>query len=405
MEKTFKNYLLYTLLGFASASIMTILSHARLTYIAPYIFIASFVFLFSLAFDENKTKGLIISSLVGAFIITFPFLSMNFGASFDGHNPMNVRYIEFIFFSLPSFAFMVHCFHYAYHKTDCYKLDYRYLFEAVWNTIPMLFVAGLFANITNALISSASMGFKTINSHFIETYYTSNVDVLFILNSTFFFVGLSIAKIHDKITLNLRFVLLRMLNFLLPLLIITTFTYTVMFCLFHGSNLFTTQVISGSSILASLALLGIIFFNAYYQDGEDKAPLPMAISIIFKVYRLLLFVMATYSAIQLFVTYSPHIPANIELYVLLLMLFPLVYAIGVFFHSNLERTIITNGNMLIALLYLIALVVLYHPFQSYERPFIFTKETLTIQSSSAPSMKANSNVNKKIEKTQPSSIP
>lgn len=374
MEKTLKTYSLYTLIGLVSASIMTVLSHAHIGYAAPYIFIASLAFIFALAYDERHSKRLVISSVVTAFIITFPFLSMNFNGDINGHGIL-ARYMEFIFFSLPSFAFMLHCFHYAYHKTGDYRLDYRYLFEAVWNTIPMLFVAGLFANITNALIIFASLGFKTLNNDFIEHYYTHNMDVLFILNSVFFFVGLSIAKIHDKITLNLRFVFLRMLNFLLPLLVLTTFTYAIMFCLYHGGNVFTTSLLTGTPILASLTVLGIIFFNAFYQDGDTDTKLHMVFSITLKIYRVLLFVLAIYSVLQILGAYSALMPTNIELYLIILVLFPFIYALSAFFNTHLEKALITNGNMLIAIVYLIVLLVIYHPFHTYEPPFVFKGET------------------------------
>ncbi len=377
MFNTLFYYVLYAAIGFSSSFFIISLKNLHVDSVWPYLLIAAFTFVFSLAFDKKHILKLLLSSFITALIITFPFFT------FSALNPTSAHYINdyFLEFALtfPYFAFVIYCFHYAYHKSNKLDIDYHYLFEAVWLLFPIFFIAGFFSNAVNALILFAAYGFNTFGNRFLLDVYVHNIDVFIIANTTFFFIGLAIAKLHEKAAINLRYLILRMFQLLLPILMISMIIYSLMFITFHGWHMFTLSSIMGSSTFVAFGILGVLFFNASYQDGEEEQTHSKIIHRIYEYFRVILFLVTSYGITQLIYSNYHRMPINISLLLACMILYTFCYALSTFFPKDKQKRIITQGNILITLAYIIITLCFYNPLTNHQAPKSLFKDKVSIQ--------------------------
>jgi len=317
-----------------------------------------FAFLFALAYDEKSTPRLLLSSLIAASITAIPVLTGNYSAQGFANS------LEYAFLSLPFFAYMMHCFHYAYHKQGNFQFNYNYLFEAVWSTVPQLFIACIFTNLMYGLLIFSSFAFESLGSHFLKEVYFNNFDLVFISNSCFFFLGLGIAKINHKVTYNLRFVLLKMMDLLFPVLAVVTIIYSVMFITMNASHLLSFDALKGFPVLVTISVLGIFFFNAHFQDGEGAVSGTL-LRNFYRVYRFFLLFATSFCGLNLLIQFHAILPYIGIVYLLMLISYGVIYAASSVLTKSRETTLVTQGNIIIAIVYMAFTLLFYNPFTNH----------------------------------------
>jgi hypothetical protein len=208
------------------------------------------------------------------------------------------------------------------------------------------------------IIMLGAVLFKTVGSDFLWNLYFNNLHFNLISNITVFFIGLSIGQEQIKIIYNLRFVLLRIMYYLFPFLALHSIIYFVMYNIhsFYGEKLFISSII----VLMPLTSLGIIFFNACYQDGTVELKYPAWIQFFLRVYRVVLFILFLILTYKVSNEYS--LDSNLCVYLLVGLLLSVNYAITAWFSAEKEKKWIYIGNIGTAILFIIALFLFNIPY-------------------------------------------
>lgn len=314
-----------------------------------------FCYLYVLSYDEKNRARLIGSSLIVALFLSIPFIGINVFHSL----PDSIRWLTFLA-AFPVFAYIGHCFHYAYHHDNTWKVNYSTLFAAVWNTILLGVVALIFSVIAHILIMLAAFIFKTVGSLYLWNLYFENMHFRLICGFTLFFLGIGVGQQNLELIYNLRFLLLKMMYFLFPFLALISCIYFVLYWVHSFSA--QPEYVNSIVVLVPLTVLGILFFNAYFQDGTAEKDTPTWLKNSLKVYRVVLFLLA----VLLFYKISKEISLNINslIYLFFVLLFTLTYAITAFLPENEEVFWIRMGNIGTALFFVIALFLVNLPYLS-----------------------------------------
>jgi len=317
-----------------------------------YALIILFSLLFSLAYDEKNVVRLAGSSLIFALFLSIGLIPIQFSST-----PMHIEHLITFLCIFPLFVYVGHSFHYAYHQDNTWNISYSSLFAAVWNTFPLLFVAGLFSSLANLLIIMGAFIFKTVGSNYLWTLYFDNRHFYLIANATLFFMGLGVAQQNIKIIYNLRFILLKMMYYLFPFLAFISSLYFILFLSHSLSN--AQEYINPLIILIPLTTLGIVFFNAYFQDGSLENGAPAWLKLFLRIYRIILFILVLMMAYKIFQKFSVDI--NVTICILIAILFTLTYAITAVCSQNMERKWIRFGNIATGLFFILSLFLLNLP--------------------------------------------
>lgn len=318
-----------------------------------YAFISLFTLLYALAYDEKKTECLILSTLLVTLFLCIPLLPLKIDMASTNYMHMLTFLIAF-----PFFVYIVHSFHYAYHRDNTTHVSYSSLFAAVWNTVPLLFLAFLFSSLANLLIMMTAFIFKTVNSTYLWDLYFTNHHFGLISNSILFFIGLGVGQQNIKIIYSLRFLLLRIMFYLFPFLALIS---TIYFVLYVGHTLSGgTQYIEPLYILLPLSIMGIIFFNGYFQDGTTDSEYPSWLENCLRIYRGILFLLALMTVYR--ILHLSAVEVNSFICLIAGILFTLTYAITAMASGDEEREWIKNGNIATALLFVISLFLLNIPY-------------------------------------------
>lgn len=363
-----KGIYLFTLIGLLLGFTLDALLRHDCETLFYYAIISLFCLLYALAYDEKNPLRLIASSFLVALFLSLPLLTMK--------SDIQPAYIEhwFIFLcAFPVFTYVAHSFHYAYHHDNTWNIKYSSLFVAVWNTIPLLFVASVFSGLANLLILLGALIFKTVGSDYLWELYFHNNHFMLITNTVLFFIGLGVGQQNIKVINSLRFLLLRMMYYLFPVLALISIVYFILY-LVHGISS-GSEYINPLFILIPLVSLGILFFNAFYQDGTpEETGAPFWVKLSLKIYRIVLLLLTLMMSYRMFYEHSWDV--NIAVYVLTIILFSFIYAITAFFSEDQEKQWIQKGNICIALFFIIALFLLNLPY----KPIIFDVGTQTTTS-------------------------
>lgn len=321
-----------------------------------YSVLALFGLLYGLTYNEKNPIRLIGSSFVVALILSLPLLHAN-----HLPNTFPTHLLSFLA-AFPVFVYVGHSFHFAYHHDNTWKVSYDSLFAAVWNTLPLLFIASLFTGLANSLIYLGAAVFKTVGNNVLYDFYFTNVHFRAISNITLFFIGLGIGQQNFKVIYNLRFLLLRIMFYLLPALALISMLYVILF-LSHatllGSSPLEHGIIDPLAVLVPLSILGIIFFNAYFQDGSIDTDAPSWLRVFLRVYRVFLFFIILIMSFKLI--QSHNFNSNECIYLLATLFLGLTYAVTAFFSENKAGCWIKRGNIGTALFFFITLFLFNVP--------------------------------------------
>jgi CDP-diglyceride synthetase len=113
-------------------------------------------------------------------------------------------------------------------------------------------------------------------------------------------------------------------------------------------------------ILIPLISLGIIFFNAFFQDGSMESGAPSGLKLLLRIYRVILFFLVLIMTYKIFRTYSLDI--NVVICIITVILFSLTYAVTACFSEHQEQKWIRLGNISSALFFIIVLFLLNLPY-------------------------------------------
>ena len=345
-----KGIYLFTLIGLLLGFALDGLIRNEITKVFDYALIGLFALIYALAFNEKNCFRLIASSFIIALFLSLPLLPLE--ASVPSRHLEH--WLTFLC-AFPLFVYMVHSFHYAYHHDNTSRISYNSLFAAVWNTIHLIFVAGLFSTLANLLILLGAFIFKTVGSDFLWDLYSNNIHFQLISHTTLFFIGLGIGQQNIKIIYNLRFLLLRMMYYLFPFLALISMVYFILY-LSHAAG-GGEEYVNPLIILIPLTALGIIFFNAYFQDGSVESGAPSWLKLLLRVYRVILFLLVVMMTHKIFQSYSEDV--NVLICIITGILFSLTYAITAWFPETMEQKWVRIGNISSAL-YFIAVLFLFN---------------------------------------------
>lgn len=264
---------------------------------------------------------------------------------------------------LPIFVYVGHSFHYAYHQDNTWHVSYNSLFAAVWNTIPLLCIAGIFSSLGNLLIFLGAFIFRTVGSDYLWNLYSNDMHFRLISNVTLFFIGLSVGQQNIKIIYSLRFLMLRMMYYLFPFLALISIVYFLLFLSHALMN--NEEFINPLAILIPLTCLGIIFFNAYFQDGSVESGASFLLQSLLRVYRVILFLLILMMTYRMFRFYS--LDSNVVIVILTEVLYGLTYAVTAWLSESREQKWVRIGNVSAALFFLIGVFLFNIPYM----PIIF----------------------------------
>ncbi len=347
-----KELLIFALIGFVLGFIIDHLIYNLNFSLTCYALPTFFSLLFTLSYDGKNILRLLGSSLVTALLASIPLINVMVTSSF------NPSYHLLCFFVLyPVFCYILHSFHYGIHHENTLCVSYRILFEGLWTTIPLLVFASLFAALANGLIVLAAMLFRTVNHDWLWHFYLINPHVHFISASIWFFIGLALAQQNIQLIYNLRFLLLKMMSGLFPLLALISTIYMFLYIINLSSGYSSVNTLF---VLTPLCVLGIIFFNAYFQDGTDPEPTSPWFLWFLKSYRVLLFLITLLVIYNLFKQIT--VETNTLVSIISLFLFTLTYAISAFLKPEQEVSCIGKGNIITGVFFAVGLFLCNLPY-------------------------------------------
>lgn len=348
-----KGIYIFTVIGLLLGIILDQLIHHTNVTIFYYSAATLFSLLYTLAYNDKNLLRLAGTSLLLALFLSSPLLPLKMDFTVTNYVHLFTFLVAF-----PFFVYVVHSFHYAYHHDNRVQVNYSTLFAAVWNTIPLLLIAGIFSSLANLLIMMGAFIFKTVGSDFLWNLYFYNHHFNLISNTTLFFIGLAVGQQNIKIVYSLRFLMLRIMYFLLPFLALISGIYFVLYLIHSFST--GEEYINPLIVLLPLTIMGIIFFNAYYQDGNEKSDYPDWVKVSLQVYRVILFILALMMTYKILRDYTVDI--NVCVYLLVSLLFTLTYAITAFFSDAEEKKWIATGNISTGFIFIVVLYLFNLPY-------------------------------------------
>ncbi len=352
MKQSQKGIYIFTLMGLLLALFLEGLFRYKVDSIFCYVFPSFFCLLYALAYNNKHVLRLLGSSLSVALVFSLLLLSFDVDIA-----PSNSPDAADLFLVFPVLFYMVHVFHYAYHYDNGWRVCYSSLFSGVWNSIILLILALIFCGLGYFLIVLGAEIFKYLGHNFLWHFYFKDHH-RYIIGCVLFFVGLSIGQQNINIICGLRFLLLRVIYYLFPVLALIS-----MICLLLsiGQPMADKHsLINSPEISLNLIILGIIFFNAYFQDGDAETAAPPWLTLFLKFYRMVLLVLILMMAVYFFRT-SFH-DANFFIYLVVALLYGVTYAITAWLPEAQEKIWIQRSNIGIALFFIASISLLNLPY-------------------------------------------
>ena len=348
-----KGIYLFAGIGLFLGFLLERLANNEIQAVVFYVMPAIFSLLFCLAYDGKHTSKLCISSLITSIFLTIPLVSFRFG-----FEPEYVNHHICFLIAYPVFVYTVHSFHYAYHQKNTIKISYSSLFAAVWNTIPLLFIASIFLGVCQILFVFGAYVFQTVGNNYLWELYFGSYNFRLITNTTIFFIGIYIGNQNTQIIYSLRLILLRIMYYIFPVFAIISLLYLGLY-IYYLSTI-SMPFSNNLHVIVPLSILGIIFFNAYFQDGEIDNWQKLWLKALLKIYRITLFILVTMMGYHIFRDFSFDI--NILVYLLSAVFLGFTYFISVFFSENKEKSWIKLGNVSTAMFFIFSLFLLNIPY-------------------------------------------
>lgn len=352
MKTTNKGIYILGFLGLILGLSLDFLWRQQVYEVYPYTLALLFSLLYGLAYNNKHSLRLILSSFLTAVFMALPVLPISPSA-----DSLATEQILSMLIFYPTFCYMVHSFHYAYHHGDSLKLNYSNLYAGVWNSIPLLLIASIFLCVAHLLIMLTAYIFKTANINFLYQLYFDNEHFRIIFNAVMYFIGLGIAQQSIKIVYSLTYLLGRMMYYLYPFVAFISILYFFLYWLNYYSA--GTDYIDPLLILSPLIILGIIFFNGYFQDGKHLAEYSKGMTRVLKFYRVILFFLTSMMSYHIFNQMA--LPLNGLLFLSILVLYCVAYAITAFMNKEHELVMIPRFNIAIALFFIVSFFSFNNP--------------------------------------------
>lgn len=361
--KLSKGLYIFTGIGLALGITIDQIIHQDDLHVVHYIFPTLIAYLYTLAYNGQHSIRLIFTSTLTAFLLSLPLYSFIFG-----EEPEHFNHVICFVLIYPLFVFIGHCLHFAYHHDSKLKLHYESLYTAVWNTFPYLFLATLFLALAQIILGFGALVFKSVGSMFLWNLCFNNLHFRVITNVLFFFIGMSICQQNISMVYNLRALIIRAMFYLFPFVALISISY--FFFVFSNYVTFKQQIVHNLNVLIPLVVLGIAFFNAYLQDGEDKNAAPDTYNNFIKLYRAVFFALTIMLTHASATEYSFDI--NVLVYLICICFLGFVYFITIFLPKELEFKYIRLSNIYTAIFFMLTLLILNFPYY----PLVYTLNTL-----------------------------
>lgn len=250
------NIRFFLLLGFVIGVVIDLLFYTRVVHFYPYFCMVVLGLFYAIAYDDNDNFTLLLCSAFFAMVACIPFMLISLKM------PTQEWYdFDAMLLGVPILIYTVHSFNYGFHLDETYKISYKSLFYAVWNTVPILLVAAIFSLIVQSLILLTTIIFGTLNFSGMAEFLSINAHFTVIFNIFIFFVGIAKQNIH--VLDSFRSVLFKMMYFIYPFLAVIS---VVFFCLYLFQGVATDyQIAMSRIIMANLIFLGIIFLMRCFK--------------------------------------------------------------------------------------------------------------------------------------------
>jgi len=200
-------------------------------------------------------------------------------------------------------------------------------------------------------------------------------------------VGIFLGRQRPNIIDNLRWLLLQLFRYLYPFLAIMVLAFLIisLFSLaFLGSHPFSQHI----TLFSGITLLGIIFINASYQDGNANTPYSKYLFICIKLFMLTLPLFAILANAPILFNFQ-NIPYPSNLIVcnncLFLIVYPVAYAIAVLYSKNKKNfSLLPRINISIAIAFILvtlglSIIVQFSPIVKYKKNLTPAPQTQTPQ--------------------------
>jgi hypothetical protein len=317
--------------------------------------IISFGFFYGLTYNGFHSVRLIKTSLLLAFFLSLPFLYIRVfkNTEFDLYSVIFSRVLVSAWLILLPFVFYIcHCFHSVIHKRSSFRIKYADLFYTAWNTGIVLLLASLFSMCINGLIFLFLIMLQSSNIQSgLMSWLDSNPFYFIFTRITLLLIGIGIVQTNISLIHRTRFLALRLAYFIYPVVILFTF---IVFGIYSYTNLISTETIPTGFLMLYFGI-GIIFFNAVFQDGEQEPAYPKWFYYPLKGYLILLAVLAI-----IIVYKNVHEMADIRnlwLLITLILMYGVGYAVSAFMNEQKASFYIKKLNIYIALYFVIAAIL------------------------------------------------
>lgn len=352
------------LTGLAVALFSGLLLIYQITSLVYSVFPLLIGLLFVLSYNGRDNLRLLCSSVFIALVLSVPLIGI------DTWTPQQLDFL----FLYPWLLYFVHCFHYAYHHNgDTWTLSYNALFEAGWNTLLVLLVGVFFVYALATMIFGASLLFSSMGSPQLYKLFMGTAYFPGFLGIFSFFIGLGIGQNNIKLLNPLRFTVVNIMYYFMPILVVTSLIYFILF-LAHVSE--SSDAILGSFFV--LVVISILFLQAYYQDGrEDNRP--TWLNVVLRVHKVLILIMTllfSYDALN-----NNYLNINQLILVTVLLFLGWMYAYGAVLSEEKAQQSLEDGNKYMALTFITLLYLANLPYLPVNFTVNKTKPALSIWSS------------------------
>lgn len=359
---------MYTIIGLLTGVYLDWVFDIQLVYPAFKLIPLLSALLFGLSYNGHHGWRLLTYSILGALFLCWPlFLSVPDFLSSHPNPPaqslgevaekvQGALHLLSYLIGFPLVFYVVHAFFYAMYREQKLFPSYQQLFLAVWNTVPLVSTAILFLLLAQGLIYLTALIFQSTGSEQPWHFLVQNHHFQLISTAMLFFIGIGIARQNESLINQLRQLVLSIFYYLLPFLSLIILLYLVLFLIFGHSP---------SGIMPTLIILGIVFYNAYFQDGSNERPYPLLIGLLIRAALVVMAILAyIYTKHLLLYIIPPSLfPLNIGLYIAVVVGYAFVYATAALFPTHMEIAIIKKANIGIAVFFVFLMQCANNPWK------------------------------------------
>ncbi len=362
-----RGLLILSTIGFLIGLINGLSYHYQSAFVLAFINAWGILTIFS--YDGSKNIRLLLSSALAAFCI-----AIMIGVFNNARHALDINTTIQMFISLSLATYMIHSFHWAYHRDNSYHYQYSTLFYTVWNTFCLLIFSCVFSGLAWVILYLSASLFTLVHINFLKDLLLTTRFTLFVF-PFLFSVGIFLGRQRPNIIDSLRWLLLQLFRYLYPFLAIMVLAFLIISLfnmVFLGAHPFSQHI----TLFSSITLLGIIFINASYQDGNANTPYSKYLFICIKLFMLTLPLFAILAnAPVLFNFQNMPYPSNLIICsnCLFLIVYPVAYAIAVLYRKNKKTfSLLPRLNISIAIAFILvtlglSIVVQFSPAVRYKK--------------------------------------